>query len=141
MRTSTTTQDSTSAVSLLQLLQVFARQHGKTVLTSIHQPSSAVFRSFDRLLLLSDGKTVYFGTPVDSLQYLRQLDMACPDGYNAADHWMDLLVTDSAVEEELLEQQTEEGPAVAGELCSRRRNQGKTLPRFRFLLSGPGANT
>jgi ABC-type multidrug transport system permease subunit len=25
--------------------------------------------------------------------------MACPDGYNAADHWMDLLVQDSAIDE------------------------------------------
>eukprot|EP00977_Amphora_coffeiformis_P019959 scaffold7703_cov185-Amphora_coffeaeformis.AAC.1 len=90
--------DSTSAVALLKLLHSFADQNGKTVITSIHQPSSAVFRSFDRLMMLSDGHVVYFGTPVESLEYLRRLDLACPDGYNAADHWMDLLVIDSALE-------------------------------------------
>lgn len=92
--------DSTSAVSLLQLLQSLARNQGKTIITSIHQPSSAVFRSFDRLIMLSDGCVVYFGDPVASLDYLRQRDLICPDGYNAADHWMDLLVHDSAVDEE-----------------------------------------
>ena len=91
--------DSTTAVSLIQLLQGYARDQGKTVITSIHQPSSAVFRSFDRLIMLSDGYVVYFGTPIDSLPYLRQLDLACPDGYNAADHWMDLLVVDHSPEE------------------------------------------
>ena len=90
--------DSTSAVALLRLLHSFADENGKTVITSIHQPSSAVFRSFDRLMMLSDGHVVYFGTPVESLEYLRRLDLTCPDGYNAADHWMDLLVTDSALE-------------------------------------------
>lgn len=72
--------DSTSAVSLIRLLRNLADNHGKTVVTSIHQPSSAVFRSFDRLLMLAEGNVVYFGTPVDSLSYLRGQDLACPDG-------------------------------------------------------------
>lgn len=50
--------------------------------------------------MLSDGQVVYFGTPVESIDYLRRLDLACPDGYNAADHWMDLLVIDSALEDD-----------------------------------------
>lgn len=72
--------DSTSAVSLIRLLHNLANDHGKTVVTSIHQPSSAVFRSFDRLIMLADGNVVYFGTPVDSLSYLRDQDLSCPDG-------------------------------------------------------------
>lgn len=85
--------DSTSAVSLLKLLQnSLAIEQGKTVIMSIHQPSSAMFRSFDQLIMLSEGHVVYFGPPVQSLDYLRRLDLTCPDGYNAADHWMDLLV-------------------------------------------------
>ncbi|CAB9524017.1 Putative white-brown complex homolog protein 30 [Seminavis robusta] len=86
--------DSTSAVSLIRLLSSLARDQGKTVLTTIHQPSSQLFRSFDRLLMISEGHVVYFGTPVASLDYLRNQNLACPEGYNAADHWMDLLVMD-----------------------------------------------
>lgn len=100
--------DSTSAVSLLRVLQGLAQENGKTVITSIHQPSSAVFRSFDRLILLADGCTVYFGTPSASLGYLRDKGLACPDGYNAADHWMDLLVVDSSIEEEKEEADSDE---------------------------------
>ncbi len=87
--------DSTTAFSLLKVLRSLAREYGKTVVTSIHQPSSPVFRSFDRLLMLAEGHVVYFGTPSDSLVYLRSQGFPCPDGYNAADHWMDLLVHDS----------------------------------------------
>jgi ABC-type multidrug transport system ATPase subunit len=91
--------DSTSAVALIKMLQKLARSTRKTVVTSIHQPSSALFRSFDRLIVLAEGHVVYFGTPQESLTYLRSQEMSCPDGYNAADHWMDLLVQDSAIDE------------------------------------------
>lgn len=90
--------DSTSAVALLSMLQELARTQRKTIITSIHQPSSSVFQRFDMLLLLADGCVVYFGSPVDSLAYLTDRGYACPPGYNAADHWMDLLVVDSALE-------------------------------------------
>merc|ERR1712176_1674241 len=85
--------DSASAISLLGVLKDLAKNHGKTIITSIHQPNSATFlNTFDKLLMLSDGHAVYFGTPVDSLQYLKTKNLQCPEGYNAADHWMDLLV-------------------------------------------------
>eukprot|EP00551_Chaetoceros_affinis_P008197 CAMPEP_0203663000 /NCGR_PEP_ID=MMETSP0090-20130426/768_1 /ASSEMBLY_ACC=CAM_ASM_001088 /TAXON_ID=426623 /ORGANISM="Chaetoceros affinis, Strain CCMP159" /LENGTH=771 /DNA_ID=CAMNT_0050525859 /DNA_START=135 /DNA_END=2450 /DNA_ORIENTATION=- len=89
--------DSTSAVSLMSLLSSLARDCGKTIITSIHQPSSAIFRSFDNVMFLVDGCAVFYGSPTDSLKYCKSLGYACPDGYNAADHWMDLLVEDSAV--------------------------------------------
>ncbi len=92
--------DSTSAVALVKLLQRLARSEHKTVLMSIHQPSSGMFLSFDHLLLLAEGSVVYHGTPHGSIQYLKDRALPCPEGYNAADHWMDLLVTDSSLEEE-----------------------------------------
>ena len=92
--------DSTSAVALVKMLQRLARRSNKTIITSIHQPSSALFASFDRLIMLAEGHVVYFGKPRESMIYLREQKLECPDGYNAADHWMDLLVQDSAIEEE-----------------------------------------
>lgn len=92
--------DSTSAVSLLRSLHTLANENGKTIITSIHQPSSAVFRSFDKLIMLAEGHVVYYGTPIASLSYLKERGLSCPDGYNAADHWMDLLVNDSAIQDE-----------------------------------------
>jgi hypothetical protein len=49
--------------------------------------------------MLAEGNVVFFGSPRDSLSYLRQTKLTCPDGYNAADHWMDLLVQDSTIDE------------------------------------------
>lgn len=51
---------SASAFFVTQTLRGLSRD-GRTVIASIHQPSSEVFELFDRLYLLSGGKTVYFG--------------------------------------------------------------------------------
>lgn len=45
---------------MTQTLRGLSRD-GRTVIASIHQPSSEVFELFDQLYLLSGGKTVYFG--------------------------------------------------------------------------------
>ena len=52
--------DSASAFFVIQTLRNIARD-GRTVISSIHQPSSEVFALFDDLFLLSSGETVYFG--------------------------------------------------------------------------------
>lgn len=90
----------------MKMLKEFARSKNKTVITSIHQPSSGVFASFDKLMLLAEGRVVFYGTPVASLRYLDEKNLCCPAGYNAADHWMDLLVVDSARDKERQEEDT-----------------------------------
>lgn len=52
--------DSASAYFVAQTLRNIAHD-GKTVISSIHQPSSEVFALFDDLFLLSGGQTIYFG--------------------------------------------------------------------------------
>ena len=63
---------SASAFFVTQTLRGLSRD-GRTVIASIHQPSSEVFELFDRLYLLSGGKTVYFGKASDAYEVgLRQ---------------------------------------------------------------------
>ncbi|KUI58463.1 ABC transporter CDR4 [Cytospora mali] len=53
--------DSQTAWSICMLLRKLA-DHGQAVLCTVHQPSSQLFRMFNRLLLLNNhGETVYFG--------------------------------------------------------------------------------
>lgn len=52
--------DSAAAFFVVQTLRYIARD-GRTVISSIHQPSSEVFALFDDLVLLSGGQTVYSG--------------------------------------------------------------------------------
>ena len=50
--------DSFKAVQIVKLLKKLAR-NGKTVISTIHQPSSESFLLFDRLILMCDGNCVY----------------------------------------------------------------------------------
>lgn len=52
--------DSAAAFFVVQVLKN-AAAGGRTIVCSIHQPSSEVFSLFDDLCLLSCGKTIYFG--------------------------------------------------------------------------------
>jgi ABC-type multidrug transport system ATPase subunit len=56
----TTGLDSTTALQVILLLKELAKR-GKTVISTIHQPSSELFYEFDRLMLLVDGKCIFHG--------------------------------------------------------------------------------
>ena len=85
--------DSTTSVQLMKTLRLLALR-GKTIVTSIHQPSSQVFQAFDKLLLLADGKMIYSGPPRQVNPYFAQLGYRSPPDTNPADFIMDLVNAD-----------------------------------------------
>lgn len=52
--------DSDTAWSICTLLRQLA-DNGQAILCTIHQPSGILFQMFDRLLFLSNGRSLYFG--------------------------------------------------------------------------------
>lgn len=60
--------DSFTALSIVSLLEKQAKK-GKTVISTIHQPSSEAFKLFDRLILMMDGHITYQGLAKDSTLY------------------------------------------------------------------------
>lgn len=59
--------------NILNLLKELALK-GKLVITTIHQPSSDIFKMFDNLMLLDvGGYQIYYGDPVDSIVYFRDV--------------------------------------------------------------------
>lgn len=63
-----------------------------TVIASIHQPTSEIFNSFDLLLALSEGYSVYWGSTSRLVPHFAACGIACPPYYNPADHLMDISV-------------------------------------------------
>jgi ABC-type multidrug transport system ATPase subunit len=58
-----------------EIMELFSKQaiKGKIVFTNIHQPSSDIFKMFDKILVIDDqGYPVYFGNPADSISYFNQ---------------------------------------------------------------------
>lgn len=62
-------RDSENIIDLLKELTL----KGKLVFAVIHQPSSDIFKKFDRLLILdTGGYPIYYGNPVDAVVYFRK---------------------------------------------------------------------
>ncbi|XP_025679372.1 ABC transporter G family member 11 isoform X3 [Arachis hypogaea] len=85
--------DSASAFFVTQTLRALARD-GRTVIASIHQPSSEVFELFDQLYLLSGGKTVYFGHASAAYEFFAQAGFPCPALRNPSDHFLRCINSD-----------------------------------------------
>jgi ABC-type multidrug transport system ATPase subunit/uncharacterized tellurite resistance protein B-like protein len=62
-------RDSENIIDLLKELSL----KGKLVFAVIHQPSSDIFKMFDKLLILDyGGYQIYYGNPVDSIVYFKR---------------------------------------------------------------------
>ncbi|KAJ6818474.1 ABC transporter G family member 11 [Iris pallida] len=85
--------DSASAFFVTQTLRSLSRD-GRTVIASIHQPSSEVFELFDRLFLLSGGKTVYFGQASQAYEFFANAGFPCPSLRNPSDHFLRCINSD-----------------------------------------------
>ena len=70
------------------------------VIASIHQPSTATFQLFDKLLLLSKGRTCYFGRTADTGDYFDSIGLPFPINTNPAEYLLDLVSTDFAHDDE-----------------------------------------
>ena len=82
--------DSFKALTIVKLLKKLSRQ-GKTIISTIHQPSSEAFMNFDRLLLMADGHCIYQGEAKKSARYFRKLAFKIPQFSNPADSYMKIL--------------------------------------------------
>lgn len=80
--------DSASAFHVMSRIANLSRQSGRTVVVSIHQPSSHVFDLFDNLCLLAGGKTVYFGPSRSAVLLFANNGFPCPPLKNPADHFL-----------------------------------------------------
>ncbi|KAL1366146.1 hypothetical protein AAHE18_03G338300 [Arachis hypogaea] len=66
----------------------------RTIVASIHQPSSEVFELFHDLCLLSSGQAVYFGQASHANQFFSSNGFPCPALHNPSDHYLRIINKD-----------------------------------------------
>jgi ATP-binding cassette, subfamily G (WHITE), member 2, SNQ2 len=87
--------DAQSAWNLVRFLRKLA-DSGQAILCTIHQPSSLLFESFDRLLLLGKGgNTIYFGDIGEDSdvmrEYFARYGAPCPSNVNPAEYMLEAI--------------------------------------------------
>ncbi len=86
----TTGLSSSDALSVMQIIQEMTKRRNITVLCSLHQPRTEIFKLFDQLLLMSIGRNMYFGPASEAGTYFTTLGFPCPLGFNLADWVLDI---------------------------------------------------
>uniref|UniRef100_A0A674P741 ATP-binding cassette, sub-family G (WHITE), member 2a n=1 Tax=Takifugu rubripes TaxID=31033 RepID=A0A674P741_TAKRU len=86
----TTGLDASTANSVLLLLKRMAK-NGRTIILSIHQPRYSIYRLFDSLTLLVNGKQVYHGPAQRALAYFSDIGYTCETHNNPADFFLDII--------------------------------------------------
>lgn len=95
----TTGLDSYTATTVIDTLRNLAKQ-GRTVISTIHQPNSDIYEIFDRLMLLAQGRVIYFNEAEKAVDYFSSIGFACPEMTNPADYFMTIMSIESFDEED-----------------------------------------
>ena len=82
--------DSFTAELVIDLLKTQAKK-GKTIVLTIHQPSTSIYKAFDRLLLLVEGNVIYQGAAQDSVNYFASIGYECPNLTNPPDYFIRIM--------------------------------------------------
>ena len=77
--------DTYTAYSLIKSLKNITST-GRTVVATIHQPSSDILRLFDDLIILNHGKIIYQGEVNNLVNYFDNLGYKCPEYSNPSDY-------------------------------------------------------
>ncbi|RLN45006.1 hypothetical protein BBO99_00009508 [Phytophthora kernoviae] len=85
--------DSSSAHNVMKFILKLCKE-GKTVLCTIHQPSSLVYDMFSNVIVLSEGQTVYCGSRSYMIPHFSSIGFDCPKYMNPAEFFVNLVNTD-----------------------------------------------
>jgi ABC-type multidrug transport system ATPase subunit len=90
--------DSNAALNVVKGLKDLALS-GRTIIASVHQPGSALFELFDKLVVLAEGRQAYFGPAGGTIEHFSKIGYKCPAMFNPADYMLQITSIDYSTEE------------------------------------------
>ena len=98
----TTGLDSTTALSLIEMLRNVAQKTAMSIVLTIHQPRASILSLFTRIMFMAQGRLIFDGTLQACLDHFeREFGLVCPDRENPADFIMDMLTAKPGDEESI----------------------------------------
>lgn len=105
--------DASTALDFTKALRTMARNEGKTILATLYQPGNGIFDQFDKILLIDEGRCLFYGPRAIAKSYFEDMGFECPRGGNVADFLSSVTV---ASERKIREGWTGPVPNSAAEL-------------------------
>ncbi|CBZ51096.1 hypothetical protein NCLIV_041710 [Neospora caninum Liverpool] len=86
----TTGLDSFMAEAVINVFECLA-QNGRSIICTIHQPSTTVFEKFNKVILLAEGRVIFSGDRLALPVYLSRVGKSIPPYTSVADFIIDIL--------------------------------------------------
>lgn len=125
----TTGLDSKTSENVINLLVNLAQKGGRTVVSTIHQPSSEVFSLFDELILVVRGNIIYQGKAENAVTYFSSIGFQCPKLTNPADYFMKI-INESGIMLEMMEKDQGRAASKAALQMSQDEIESRFLERL-----------
>ena len=130
--------DSFQATQVIKTLRELADQ-GKTVVVVLHQPSQQAFQLFDDLLLISEGRQMYFGEVADVRRHMQDLGYPCEPEVGTAEHVLDCISYVAGADAEATRRATERIDRIAA--AAVKQAQALDVSRADDRRDGEGGST
>lgn len=79
-----------AALAVVSSISRLFKKNNGTVISTLHQPSTSILKQFSHILLIGDGKTVFFGRREDALRYFCDIGRPIPTETNPSDFYLQL---------------------------------------------------
>ena len=77
--------DASNALDFAKVLRRSADEQQKTIVATLYQAGNGIFDQFDKVLVLAEGREIYYGPAAEAKQYFQDMGFRYPPGSNIAD--------------------------------------------------------
>lgn len=93
--------DAAAAAGIMEFIGQVTKEEQLITIFTVHQPSTNIYNSFDRIMLLSKGRIAYNGVKNDVTTYLAEIGYPLPAQTNPAEFMLDIVNTDFTDDEQV----------------------------------------
>ncbi|KAG9016077.1 hypothetical protein FRB93_011551 [Tulasnella sp. JGI-2019a] len=99
--------DANTALEYTRIMRVLTDITKNTTLVSLYQAGNQIYEQFDKVLVIAEGQTIYYGPRAEAKSYFENMGFHCKDGANVAD-----FLTGVTVVSERIVRDDHKGPRV-----------------------------
>ncbi|KAL1960694.1 hypothetical protein VTO42DRAFT_6524 [Malbranchea cinnamomea] len=78
--------DASTALEWTKAIRAMTDILGLSSIVTLYQPGNGIFELFDKVLVLDEGKEIYYGPMAEARPFMEDLGFLCRDGENIADY-------------------------------------------------------